>query len=350
MALEGSLDSFGLTDVLSLLSMTNKTGDLRLQYGGVTGYVRLRDGLVVAASSDAARPALARQLAVSGLIPEEALEQVASAAVGGDELASALAAAAGIDAETVAALCHEQVLSAVFELLRWPEGDFSFDTKASAPTLLDASLTVAQALEEAAMRLAGWPALTARIPDMNTVLAVTVAFTGGSALTPSQWSVLALFDGHRTIGEGLMLSTSAEWETLSLLAELVERGLLIPVDHASSAAHRAAMLNRLGLITEASGTLNTHLAAAETFVEEAVKHPSHGSAQPTGSQKVSAGYRQALSDAGTAGCRLASAEADIGPQGEESRTAGVSFESETDTVSGVNESLLQHLMSGASGI
>ena len=46
MALQGSLDTFALPDVLRLLAATAKTGRLRIEGDGGRGNVWLRDGTV----------------------------------------------------------------------------------------------------------------------------------------------------------------------------------------------------------------------------------------------------------------------------------------------------------------
>lgn len=251
MALKGSLDTFGMTDVLSLLAMTNKTGDLRLRRSepgvDVSGYVRLRDGVVVAASADDDRQTLARQLIVTGLIPDDAVASVVASGTAGDALAPALAVAAGLTSDAVSDLSREQVLNAVFDLLRWPSGDFTFEVCSHEPAPVDASITVDAAIAEGTTRLAAWPALTARVPSPRTVLAVTVAVGGDASLNSAEWGVLGLFDGHRTVAEAVTLSMSGEWETVSLVAGLIERGLLVAADSPTSAAHRAELLSRIGL-------------------------------------------------------------------------------------------------------
>ena len=52
MALQGTLEAFGVPDVLQLLAATRKTGRLGIEGDGGRGEVWLRDGLATAASSD----------------------------------------------------------------------------------------------------------------------------------------------------------------------------------------------------------------------------------------------------------------------------------------------------------
>ncbi len=79
MKLEGSLDAFSLPDIFQLLSMTKKTGALRLRSGAAEGVVHFSGGAVTGASADARRQSLARRLVGSGAVNDEALRAAVDA-------------------------------------------------------------------------------------------------------------------------------------------------------------------------------------------------------------------------------------------------------------------------------
>ena len=70
MNLEGTLDAFGLPDVVALLAGTGKTGGLQLRHaqgtGPVHGVVWFREGRISGASSDRSRASLVRRVVGSG--------------------------------------------------------------------------------------------------------------------------------------------------------------------------------------------------------------------------------------------------------------------------------------------
>ena len=74
MKLEGSLDAFGLPDVVSLLATTGKTGGLLLRRTDegdgqrTEGAVWFRDGRVCGATSDRSRASLVRRVVGSGAV------------------------------------------------------------------------------------------------------------------------------------------------------------------------------------------------------------------------------------------------------------------------------------------
>ena len=73
MKLEGSLDAFGLGDVITLLATTGKSGALRLrrnEFTGPAGVVWFRDGLIAGASPDSSRASLLRRIVGAGAVEE----------------------------------------------------------------------------------------------------------------------------------------------------------------------------------------------------------------------------------------------------------------------------------------
>ena len=85
MRLDGSLEDFGLPDVLQLLSQTRKSGALHLAASDEErkGVIRLGEGAIDAACSDLRRQVLARRLVGAGLVSDDALSGAADDVRGG---------------------------------------------------------------------------------------------------------------------------------------------------------------------------------------------------------------------------------------------------------------------------
>jgi len=164
MKLEGSLDTFSLPDILQLLAMTKKTGALRLtsSSAGTTGVVRVADGAVSAAASDLSRQALARRVVGAALVGDEALAAAVERArqESGVGVVRALLDAGALTEDAVVPIARQQVIDAVCDLLRWPEGDFAFYINEADPDALPITVTVEDLVAEGQRRLSAWPALT----------------------------------------------------------------------------------------------------------------------------------------------------------------------------------------------
>jgi hypothetical protein len=226
MRLEGTLDAFGLPDIFQLLSYTKKTGALHLRRGDAHGVVHLSDGAVTGARSDVRRQALGRRIVGTGRVDDQTLATAvarvqAEPACG---LGRALADSGAVPPEVGRALAAEQATDAVFELLRWPDGEFAFVMGEPDPDDLGAALTVEEVVSEGRRRLAAWAA--ASVPPASAVLTPVPAPAEDPVLTRDEWALLSVVDGRRSVAEVVELSGRGPYAVVSALTRLVERGLL----------------------------------------------------------------------------------------------------------------------------
>ena len=227
MKLEGSLDAFSLPDIFQLLSFTKKSGGLHLRRATTRGSVYFRDGAVTGASSDDGRQALARRLVGSAGVGEtELAAAVERAATEGVGVSRALLDAGAVDPDFLRSLVAEQVVDAVFDLLRWSEGDFSFTVDEPGPDDVGISLGVEPVVNDARSRLESWDHACRVVPSPETVLALPVGVREDPVVTRGEWALLALVDGRRTVAELVALAGRGDYAVVSALAALIERGLL----------------------------------------------------------------------------------------------------------------------------
>lgn len=251
MKLEGSLDAFSLPDIFQLLSFTKKSGGLHLRRAATHGCVYFRDGAVTSAIADDCRQALARRLVGSSAVSEDALAAaVDRAAEEGVGIGRALADASAIDAELLRAMVAEQAVDAVFDFLRWADGDFSFSLDEPSPDEIGVQLGVEELVSDARSRLEPWEHACRVIPSPDTVLILPVSVNEDPQLSKGEWALLALVDGRRTVADLVSLAGRGDFAVVSALAAMVERGLLAVRSEESSEgvaalARRHALLARL---------------------------------------------------------------------------------------------------------
>jgi len=249
--LEGSLDAFSLPDIFQLLSFTKKSGGLHLARAATRGCVYFRDGAVTGASSDDGRQALARRLVATVAIGDAELNAaVERAAVNGIGVARALLDAGAVDLDFLRNLVAEQAVDAVFDLLRWTEGDFSFTVDEPGPDDVGFALGVEPLVNDARSRLESWDRACRVIPSPETVLTLPVALREDLHVTRGEWAMLALVDGRRNVADLVGLAGRGDYAVVSQLAALIERGLLAvrtpdAEEGALALARRHAILARL---------------------------------------------------------------------------------------------------------
>ena len=247
MKLEGSLDAFGLPDIFQLLSFTKKTGGLRLRQADVAGVVYFNSGQVTGATADITRQSLARRLIGSGVVSDADLEAaLRRSAAEGTGVTKALVGSGSIDAEVVSNAALEQTFDAVFDLLRWPEGDFAFAVDDVNPDDVGVVIPAERLVAEASTRREAFEAASAVIPSPESLLAMPVTVPDQLQLTRDDWALLALVDGRRRANELIELTGRGSVAVLSALADLVQRGLLEVTSEGSDLA--ATMRRRLDLL------------------------------------------------------------------------------------------------------
>ena len=186
MALQGTLETFALPDVLRLLASTHKTGRLRLTGANGSGSLWLDGGAIV--SSEAARAPLA-------------------------------------DGPT----------DVLFELLRFKEGDFVFDDDATAdahgaPTEVEDALAAAEAMLEE------WKSIEAVVPSLAAWVSLRPELPGDDVtVDAAHWRQLVAVGGGITVsGLGDQLGL-AELPISRAVKDLIELGL-VELGEASEAA------------------------------------------------------------------------------------------------------------------
>jgi Domain of unknown function (DUF4388) len=216
-SLEGTLSTIALPDVLALLSVTSKTGELRVESDGGVGRVWLDAGRI-----------------------------------------------AGFDVGN-----QRSAVDALFALLRLPEGNFKFYTGTDPLNAIEPE-EVNPLLEQADERLQEWPAIAAIVPSLSAELRLEPSATDDVLLTPGEWRLVSSVTG-RTVEEVLTLMSLGEFDGCKAIKGLVERHLM-KVD-AFGVAPQLPVLNPLSAVE----TSVAEVAAVEPPVVEppGLEAPAH---------------------------------------------------------------------------
>ena len=173
MSLHGSLETFALPDVLTLLSSTKKSGELRVTGPNLDGRVWVQDGQLVGS-------------------------------------------AAGRASDHV---------DAVFELLRLTDGAFAFEQDQAAPspqrpTPLEPVLAAAQS------RLIEWREIEAVVPSLEAAVRLVPEVPGPEVvMSAEQWRLVVAAAEHRTVDAIGAALGFGQFDACRAVKELVDAGL-----------------------------------------------------------------------------------------------------------------------------
>ncbi|GIU83620.1 MAG: hypothetical protein KatS3mg008_0395 [Acidimicrobiales bacterium] len=175
MALQGTLETFSLPDVLRLLANTGKTGQLRLSGDRGTGSVWLSEGKIVKCEASGAPHA-------------------------------------------------DRFVDVLFELLRFRQGDFLFDT--DGPAEAGEAVEVEPLLAEAEELLAEWRQIEAVVPSLRSWITLEPELPGDSVtLDAERWQIVTAV-GHGSDVASLMdRLRKPELAVTRLVKDLVDAGL-----------------------------------------------------------------------------------------------------------------------------
>ena len=169
--LSGSLDAFGLDEVLALLGMGGRTAQLEVRSAAGVGSVHLVDGEVSSASADLARAGLLRQVVAAASVPASDLAR----ALEEGEPVRALVDSGAVDRDQARGVAAEHLIDAMGELLTWREGEFSVWVGEADPGDIGVRYPVHELVDRGRERLEQWDRVRTALPEPQSVLSLLPA-------------------------------------------------------------------------------------------------------------------------------------------------------------------------------
>jgi hypothetical protein len=201
MPIEGPIRELGLPDVFQLLDLSRKTGMLR-----VTSRLRDDEGVVY---FDGGR-------VVQANVRSKPRDRVDASAISERELERKLRA---------------QIEGAVYDLMGWREGFFSFEEReiADVPAGERVKIATESLLMESARRIDEWSRIADKIPHMQVVPVLAGLPEDHESqldLLPHEWEVLSLIDGQRDLRAIATALSRGEFEAAKVIYGLVTTGVV----------------------------------------------------------------------------------------------------------------------------
>ncbi|MDI6831881.1 MAG: DUF4388 domain-containing protein, partial [Actinomycetota bacterium] len=281
MALKGSLKDFSIPDLFQLLNFGKKNGTLNLTRGQARGYICFRNGEVFFATTNWKRQSLGLKLLNAGIITKAQLEealQLQKTTARGQRLGQLLIRLGYLTKEQLEVFVEEQIQDAVFEMLRWTDGEFDFQPGVVFPEEdIGLSISTEELIMEGSRRLDEWNRIEKKIPNLDVVFKMT-SMQGREAaqisLTPEEWMVLTHIDGEKTVRQIVELTGMSTLHTCKILYGLIGSGLLenvTPREAEREADRRLEQLAKELERVESDQPAVVELPAGEPegFVEEA---------------------------------------------------------------------------------
>ena len=236
MALEGNLADFSLRDMFRLLEAGSKTGMLHVESPSGRGAVCFTDGRICHASVGLEQTPVVKRLASEGVVSEKQLRQarglvkIQKRDKAPRRLGRVLVDEGYIEEAKLEDFVLGEVALALFDLLRWEEGELRFVSDESCGDAdLGISVDVEDALTATEERLAVWKEIAETIPTPDTTFTISSAPVDQKAeiqLKPREWMMLCYLHGGRSVAELAALTGDTEFEVSKTLYGMHAGGLV----------------------------------------------------------------------------------------------------------------------------
>lgn len=241
MALQGTLESFGISEIFQLVSQQGKTGTLEIDTGEGTARIRFLEGRLVEAWPDRRSPSelIGNLLVRAGAITQAQLDhalgvQRDSLRPLGDILIR-IGALRLSEFQEVLALQHRET---VYRILLTRRGRFFFRNEpVEVEEGVSSPLDVGTLLMEGFRQIDEWPKLRERVPGDARVCLRTDA--AASPLSKEEARVLSLVDGASSVRQIVDRSRLGEFTAREALSRLLEAGLVAAAEPARQAPGEA---------------------------------------------------------------------------------------------------------------
>jgi competence protein ComGC len=171
MALEGSIEEFGLPEIFQMILLQKKEGVLKLTHEKTTLSIEFSQGQIISAGDEEQEARLADNLIKAEKINGDQLKALLRTQKRDNQsFAQALVQSGHFTAEEVRKINRTLTEETVFSLFEWKTGSYKFEAKdVSYDSELVEPLNTDSILMEGATRTDEWPLLKKRVPSTEMV-------------------------------------------------------------------------------------------------------------------------------------------------------------------------------------
>ena len=269
MPLKGGLKDFSLPDLFQLIHFGRKNGTLVITNGEAKGYVCFRNGNVFFATHNWKRAPLGQRLTQAGMVTQDQVDEaldLQKTTRKDQRLGNILVELGYLSRESLEVFVEEQISDAVFNLLRWSEGEFDFDPDEIFPEEdIGLSMSTEDLIMEGSRRMDEWFQIEKKVPSLNAVFKTVEAPRKDANelnLTSEERLILYHVDGESTVRDIIEKSGQSAIMTCKALYGLVTAGFVeLAVTPVETEAGSAGLESEIGRIDEATLEMPTDIEA-----------------------------------------------------------------------------------------
>jgi tetratricopeptide (TPR) repeat protein len=227
MPIKGSLSDLSIMDILQMLHIGSKTGELAITNEENLVYLYLDSGNLTHIHWMNRKDRLGSIMVENGVITEKQLQEALALQEKRENahLGELFLELKLVDQETLTEYIKKQMRDTIIELSGWTKGYFVFEARESyEPEGLPVSIKIDDVLLESAALKDEMAASS--LPDKDSILVISPDWSDYSSLTDDEEMILSKVDGERTLSSLISVLPIEEFKALKLLSELLRKGVL----------------------------------------------------------------------------------------------------------------------------
>jgi hypothetical protein len=227
MAIQGTLKTMSLVDLLQFLAAGRKSGTLKFDCGKITKQVYFRNGMIVGSKSNDPREYLGQVLLHYGKVDDAQLKAAREVQrTSGAKLGEVLVEQGFLTEDEVLEILKTRTLDAIYDLFMWTEGDFEFyEEDPSADELLLIEVEPTNVIMEGIYRIDEFARYRTLVPSDRAILELSAGWTSSLKLGKEFRQILFFVEKRMSVAEICYHMHASAFHVYGQLFTLISEGV-----------------------------------------------------------------------------------------------------------------------------
>jgi uncharacterized protein DUF4388 len=227
MAIQGTLKTMSLVDLLQFLAAGRKSGTLKFDQGKITKQVYFKNGAIVGSKSNDPREYLGQVLLHYGKVDDNQLKAAREVQrTSGAKLGEVLVQQGFLTEDEVLAILKTRTLDAIYDLFMWNEGDFEFYDEEPLPDdLLLVEVDPTNVIMEGIYRIDELARYRTLVPSDRSILELSAGWTSSLKLGKEYRQVLFFVEKKMSVAEICYHMHASAFHVYGQLYTLISEGV-----------------------------------------------------------------------------------------------------------------------------
>ena len=227
MAIQGTLKTMSLTDLLQFLAASRQSGTLKFDRGKITKQVYFKNGSIVGSKSNDPREYLGQVLLHYGKVDDAQLKAAREMQRStGAKLGEVLVQQGFLTEDEVLAILKTRTLDTIYDLFSWNEGEFEFYDEQTLPEdLLLIEVEPTNVIMEGIYRIDELARYRSLVPSDRSILELNAGWTSSLKLGKEYRQILYFVEKRMSVAEICYHMHASSFHVYGQLYTLISEGV-----------------------------------------------------------------------------------------------------------------------------